>query len=862
MKKLLYSGLTALMMLFAMPGVVRADEGDGAQPPKITIMVMDQGREDLLSTEASNEVARYMALSVVASAGTPSGPDLLAEGDEEAGDADGIKIYYTFDAGVTLSHSAYLSQGDDKKIFEAEDPYGQGNWIYTNTDADAVTLRVKAFMIQDGEEVEAMTSDEVSYPLTFVSVTAPVFSETTNSELEVGTVVKITNAPTTGYAIYSTDGMLLPTFMNQGSGVKTYNDGIEIKGDVGSTMTIMAINYNDDDVLAGSKLTTVAYTIKAAAPADDKVAKPTITPNGGVVVSGATVTIACATEDATIRYKKGEAEWADYSEAIAITEACTLTACAIKEGMTASDTVEVSFMIATKPAAPVFNVAEGAYNANILITVAKGTADSIFVATGKTEETAVTFAVCKDEFFSVKLTADTVIRAYAMKDGEHSDTVLNTYTVKVTKPAYAGSKFVRDTEKVELTAGEDATIWYAIVAKEEDDFGGGFKAAAKEGEADETETTSPAPEWKQYPEGGILLKDVKDLQFQIKACAVKGTESSDTVDFDFVLIDSIRWNVRIDTVVGMNYPLTLNVQSPNYWDYADIELPVHYYYTLDGTTEPSKEAFEAQAEGTETIKKLEAYFDKESYTRYYAYLMLTENVPTLKVKAYVQLDEEPAIWVPVETVTSKVRVNEIAAPVPSVPAGAVPAGIQIKLSAEPGAVIYYTVNGSEPLYNRILDNYEVEDEEIFQWYDYIMDFETWERIPNSITITKDTVIKAIAYITDGGVGGFATGTPAEGEPAGSQVVELRYTIDPDAILPPAMNVQSGYVLKGTELEITVEEGQKIFYTTNDSVPVLGKEYTKEYTGKIELVSNMTVKAIAMKEVEKDGKKPQSGRYGR
>ncbi len=122
MKRLFKLGLVALMMLFAMPAMVWAQEEGGSetggeeQPSKLTLMLMDFNSGDELNTESANEVARYMSIAVVALDGQTPGGSELAEGNEEEA-VDGIEIYYTFDADVTLSRAAYQSQGDDKKIF-------------------------------------------------------------------------------------------------------------------------------------------------------------------------------------------------------------------------------------------------------------------------------------------------------------------------------------------------------------------------------------------------------------------------------------------------------------------------------------------------------------------------------------------------------------------------------------------------------------------------------------------------------------------------------------------------------------------------------------------------------------------------
>ncbi|MDE5575738.1 MAG: chitobiase/beta-hexosaminidase C-terminal domain-containing protein [Bacteroidales bacterium] len=66
---------------------------------------------------------------------------------------------------------------------------------------------------------------------------------------------------------------------------------------------------------------------------------------------------------------------------------------------------------------------------------------------------------------------------------------------------------------------------------------------------------------------------------------------------------------------------------------------------------------------------------------------------------------------------------------------------------------------------------------------------------------------------------------------------------------PVISPAGGEVEKGTEVEITLAEGAegaKIYYTTNDSVPQVGKDFTQEYTQKIVVNQAMTIKAMAVK----------------
>ena len=711
MKKLLYLSLTALMMLFAMPGIVRADEGDGDQTAKITVMVMNQGMEDELETDAPINVARYMALGVeaIVPGASGGGPDILAEGDEE-----GLRIYYTFDADVNLSHSAYLSQGDDKKIFLAEDPYDIGSYfIYTNTDEDNATLRVKAFMIQDGEEVEALTSEEVSYELPFVAVSAPEFSKPSGSELEDGTVVNIANALTGGYALYSTNNVL-PTYMNQGIGAQQYVEqlGITIKGEVGSTVTVMAINYlDDDDVVAGSKLTTVTYTIKPATPPFTFNPAPSETS----VPAGTEIKVTCtkgsfiyyqwfATQDAAkdVEFdEEDEEHWLTYYDPntlprlTAAKPVLRVVATTVMGEVVADSVVEYTVgsapVVPDKAAAPTFDKSNGAYEAGTVVTVIMGEADSIFVATGKNVAEATSFVKATANV-TVTLTADTVIRAYAMKDEKYSDTVERTYTIKVPVVDRGtltvtpdGTSVVEEGDEVTYeveTEYEGYTVrykWYADMAT---------------AEADNT--------YKNYGEGCETVGEDTKLIISKETPVLAIGVGTGVIEDEFAWVIAPKYFTYTFAGEDPEVTITLSPVSGTEVEEGDTvkitcsdETVVVHFMMFD--TKANAEAISEEDWADAMIEYGEPVEDDE----FIGYPVITKEKPVIKVGYAIVDEEENSTWhftYAVYTVKGgETPVTTVAKPTFSVEAGAVEKGTKVVLACTTeGAKIYYTVNGEEP----------------------------------------------------------------------------------------------------------------------------------------------------------------------
>jgi hypothetical protein len=113
-----------------------------------------------------------------------------------------------------------------------------------------------------------------------------------------------------------------------------YTEPFEITADC----TIKVIAYSNDDI-STVQSTTVTFC---------KVATPTFAPTTGYVVSGNTVTIACATEGATIYYTLNDGDAQEYTEGIMITTATTIKAWATATDIhyATSDTVEKQFSLA------------------------------------------------------------------------------------------------------------------------------------------------------------------------------------------------------------------------------------------------------------------------------------------------------------------------------------------------------------------------------------------------------------------------------------------------------------------------------------------------------------------------------------
>ena len=138
--------------------------------------------------------------------------------------------------------------------------------------------------------------------------------------------------------------------------------GLNMIGDVdGETYTVALYNRFKIDIPEGKGFTVVGFVAKfnetlqfypieiTGGVVMEQVAAPVIEPVGGELEAGATITITCATADAKIYYTtdgtEPSAESTLYTAPIAFTEAMTVKAIAIAEGMLDSEVVSASFTL-------------------------------------------------------------------------------------------------------------------------------------------------------------------------------------------------------------------------------------------------------------------------------------------------------------------------------------------------------------------------------------------------------------------------------------------------------------------------------------------------------------------------------------
>ena len=254
------------------------------------------------------------------------------------------------------------------------------------------------------------------------TVATPAFSVASGA-VDSGTEVTITCATDGAEIYYTTDGSE-PTESST-----EYTAAISIT----EAVTLKAIAVKDG--MNDSAVSSASYTIKGT------VSTPAFSVASGAVNSGTSVTISCATDGAEIYYTTNGSEptasSTEYTGAISITEAVTLKAIAVKDGMNGSAVSSASYTIKGTVSTPEFSVASGAVDSGTSVTITCSTDGAkIYYTKDGTEPTASS----TEYTVAISVTPPMTLKAIAVKDGMNDSAVASaSYTIKgtVATPAFS-----------------------------------------------------------------------------------------------------------------------------------------------------------------------------------------------------------------------------------------------------------------------------------------------------------------------------------------------------------------------------------------------------------------------------------------
>ena len=274
-------------------------------------------------------------------------------------------------------------------------------------------------------------SDIVYVPLTVSEITGGAYTYT-SSEVVKETVATPVITPNGGELKYGnntvsiacdTDGATI-YYTIDGTEPTTSSTKYTSAFTLSSNATVKAIavksGWNNSDVASAS----FTYTVET-------VATPTITPNGGELKYGNnTVTIACATADATIYYTTNGAtpttSSTKYTGAFTLTSNATVKAIAVKTGWNNSSVASASFTYTVETVAtPVIAPNGGEIEAGTTISISCATSGAtIYYSTNGAEPTTVYSA-------PFALNEAATVKAVAKKTGwNNSATAQASFTIK------------------------------------------------------------------------------------------------------------------------------------------------------------------------------------------------------------------------------------------------------------------------------------------------------------------------------------------------------------------------------------------------------------------------------------------------
>lgn len=239
---------------------------------------------------------------------------------------DGAQIYYTND-GTDPTNESFLYEEE----IDIEETTTIKAIAYVGENASTVSSATYYILSDDNTYTVAEALAFETYPQNNIFVEG-IVSTAPTSLISGGLLTYYISADGT-----TTNQLQVYKGKNLGNTEFTAQDDIQV-GDAVTIFGNVKLYNSQKEFDQGNYLVTFERLAT--------VATPTFTPEEGEYTEAQNVTIACATEGATIYYKTEEnAEWAVYSEAINVTETTTIWAYAAKDGMNNSAVATATYTI-------------------------------------------------------------------------------------------------------------------------------------------------------------------------------------------------------------------------------------------------------------------------------------------------------------------------------------------------------------------------------------------------------------------------------------------------------------------------------------------------------------------------------------
>lgn len=321
------------------------------------------------------------------------------------------------------NQNLYVTDGTDWLLV-----YGNVGKTYNNGDVIAAGIKGTAY---DYSGTYELTNPDASTFADVVAGTPVEPAEVTSISADIVNHYVVVKGVTIGTP--SSDNATAT--MADGTEIALYNKFKLNNFEAGSNLTVKGfVNVRNNTTI---QLLPIEITNAAG---EEIVAQPTFSPVAGNVIEGTAVTIACATEGATIYYTtdgtdpSASSTSTEYTAPIAIDKAMTIKAIAVKEGMRDSGIAEAAYTLIV--ATPTFDHESG--------EVEKGTPVTITCATpGATLMYQVNGGDIQvgESPVTVVINEATTIEVVASKDGYVDSEAKATYSIKGEVPVNPTAMF-------------------------------------------------------------------------------------------------------------------------------------------------------------------------------------------------------------------------------------------------------------------------------------------------------------------------------------------------------------------------------------------------------------------------------------
>jgi hypothetical protein len=730
-------------------------------------------------TSAAYTIAPHAALPVFS---VPGGTYSAAQTLTITDTTPGSSIYYTTDQTTPSTSSP----------------------LYTTPITVTGSKYIQAAAIAPGYSLSFITSG--TFTINGTAVGTPVFSVPGGTYATAQTVTL--SDPTSGAAIYYTTNGTTPT-----SASTLYTGPVTVT----ASETLQAIGIKSG--LANSSVGSAAYVIGTVA------ATPVFSLAAGTYSSAQTVGISDATAGAILYYTTDGSvpttASAVYAGAIPVTTSETISAIAVATNYSNSSVAVAGYTIKTIAATPTFSVASGTYASTQTVSIADSTAGAtIYYTTNGTTPTTASAV------YSAPITVNTTETLNAIAGGANftsSAVGSASYTINgaVATPVFSVAAGIYTSAQTvtisDSTAG--ATIYYttngSTPSTSSNLYSGPIAVSATEtisAIAIATNYTNSALATASYTINGATATPVFSLAAGTYAAAqtlaisdtttgaiiyytTNGTapSTSSTIYSGPIMVSSSETIEAI--AIATNYNNSA-VTSASYTINGAVATPI---FSLAGGTYTSAQTLSvSDATSGATIYYTTNGEVPTTSSAVYSGPIAVSTSETIKAIAVATSYSNSAVAAATYTIN-----GATATPVFSVAAGSYASAQAVAISAAtPGAIIYYTTNGTTPTTSSAVYS-------------------------GAIAVSSSETIKAIAVATSYSASAVASAT---------------YTIN-GATATPVFSVAAGsYVSTQTVAISDATSGAIIYYTTNGSTPTTSSAV---YAGAITINNSETLEAIAV-----------------